>query len=263
MSDVDNAVEGAEAALPDETPKTVEVEEQGTEVQQESATAENDANKDDQPRDEGGRFQKRVNELTRKQWDARREAEAARREAEELRAELNRYRQPQAPDPNQDPWGAVQHLAREEARAILESERGQWAQQQEHQRLSELGRQHEAREQAFSVQHPDYQEAADAFVSMAGHNVPLAEVLMSSEHGPAVVHYLGTHLDEAAQVVQLPPHLAALAVARIEARVAAPKPTAPTKAPNPPPTLGGSAVVSKDPARMSYADYKAWREGRK
>lgn len=252
MSDVETPVEGA-APLP-ETPATPA--EQVT--PQASAPVEPEA-QPEQPRDENGRFQKRVNELTRKTWDARREADQYRQRLEQVEAELSRYRQPQAPDPNENPVEYVRHLAREEARQLVESERSQAQQTQEQQRWQSLAQEHEAREREYAARNPGYMEAMDAFAAVVGVNPPLAEVLMTSEHGPAVVEYLGNHLDEAARISQLPPHLAAREVTRIESRVSAPKPKPTTNAPAPVPTLGGSAIVSKDLSTMSYEDYKRER----
>lgn len=263
MSEVVNAVDGAPTAtLPDSKPEAVEAAPDAAQetTQQETVTAESDSQHDDQPRDEKGRFQKRVNELTRKYYDERREREATAARLQQLEAELSSYRNP-PPDPNTDPAAYVQHLAREEARSMIERERQQMAQQQEQQRFQTLAQSYSQREEVYAAQHPDYADAVEAFVAMAGPSPALAEVLMSSEHGPAVAHYLGKHLDEAATLLALPVHLQAAHVARLEARVSAPKAKSTTKAPDPVPTLGGSSAVSKDPSRMSYEDYKRFRQG--
>lgn len=255
MSEVEIPVEGA-APLP-ETPANEPDQKQ---EQQASAPADNDEPKDDQPRDDKGRFQKRVNELTRARYEAQRQNEQLARELAEIRRELARSRQTPPPDPSQDFPGYVRHLASEEARSLVEQERGQWQQHQEQQRQQSIAQQYATREADYAAEHPSYAEAAEAFVAVAGNGAPeLAEVLMTSDHGPAVVEYLGTHLDEAVSILKMPPHLAAAAVARIEARVSAPKPKPATKAPAPVPTLSGAAVVKKDPEGMSYDDYKKWR----
>lgn len=254
MSDVENAVPGAEAAPAPEEKQVEQVQ------QQEPATAEPETPSEEPQRDEKGRFTKRINELTREKWEARRQAEAMQQELQALRQEFERLRQPPPPNPQEDPEAYVAHLAREEARRLLESERSQWTQHQEQQRIQSLAAKYAEREQAYAAQHPDYLESVEQFVAVVGQNRELAEVLMESEHGPQVAHYLGKNLDEAARIASLPPHLAAAQIARIEAKVAAPRQQKTTQAPNPPPVLGGSAVVQKDPAKMSYADYKKWRE---
>lgn len=257
MSEVDTPVEGA-ATLP-ETPAQPEAQV----TPQEPATATPDEpTEPTQPRDENGRFQKRVNELTRQRYEAQREAQRLQAEMAELRQQVARLTQPPPPDPSQDFPAYVRHLASEEARSLVEAQQGQWQQHQEQQRFQTIAQQYATREAEYVASHPDYPEAVEAFVSVVGENPQLAEVLMTSDHGPAVAHYLGSHLDEAASIAAMPPHLAAAAVARIEARVT-PKPKPATSTPAPVPTLGGSAVVQKDPAKLTYAEYrKAREEGR-
>ncbi|MET3929572.1 putative RNase H-like nuclease (RuvC/YqgF family) [Lysobacter sp. OAE881] len=136
MSDVENAQTGATA---DSAPV-----ESAQETQQTPAPVETDAQQqEEQARDEKGRFvQKRINELTREKYEARRQAEAFQRELEQLRAEVQQSRQP-APDPQQDPQAFIAHLAREEARKLIESERSVSAQQQEQARFQSLAQQHQ------------------------------------------------------------------------------------------------------------------------
>ena len=183
MSDVETAPTGADAETVPETQP-----EQAQETTQEPATAETDEQKEDQARDDKGRFQKRVNELTKKTYDARRKADQYRQRLSQVEAELERLRQPAAPDPNQDLAGYVRHQAQQEARYLVEQERGQWQQQQEQQRFQSLAQEYATREQDFAGKTPDYQDAVDAFASVVGTNPQLVEVLMTAEHGPEVVH---------------------------------------------------------------------------
>jgi len=251
MSDVENAQTGATA---DSAPV-----ESAQETQQTTATVETDEQKEEQARDEKGRFvQKRINELTREKYEARRQVDSLRAELEQLRSQVQ-PRQP-APNPQDDPEGYIRHLVREEARGYVESDRAQSAQQQEQARFQSLAQQHAERAVKFAAEHPDYAEAEDNLVSMLGQDPMLAEILMSSEHGPLVVHHLGTHLDEAAQLALMPPHLRIAHVARLEARLSAPKPKPVTKAPDPTPTVGGGAAATKDPDRMSVDEWLAWRD---
>jgi hypothetical protein len=134
----------------------------------------------------------------------------------------------------------------------------QWQQQQEQQRFQSLAQEYATREQDFASKTPDYQDAVDAFAAVVGNNPPLAEVLMTAEHGPELVHYLGTHLDEAARIAQLPPHLAAREVTRIESRFAQ-KAKPVSKAPDPVPTVGGGAATPKNPDQQSVDEWLVWR----
>jgi hypothetical protein len=242
MSEVETAQTGA---IADPAANTAPAQEQSQEAPQTTANAETDEQREEQARDEKGRFiQKRINELTRQRYEAQRERDTERQRTQQLEAELSRYRNPE-PDPDTDPRAYVAHLAREEARRIVDSERNNWQQQQEQQRFQSIAAEHGTREEAYAKANPGYYEAAESFVSVVGANPQLAEVLMTSEHGPAVVDYLGQHLDEAARIAQLPLHLAAAQVARIEARVSAPKPKPVTKAPDPAPKVGGASAAPR------------------
>lgn len=240
MSDVENAQTGAIAA-PVEAP-AVEQEQ----VQTPESAAEETAQQDEQARDEKGRFvQKRINELTRRYHDEARARQSLEQELHQLREQVTRHNQPAPPDPNDDPQGYIAHLAREEARTLIDSERRAFADQQEQIRLASIAQEHASREDAYKTQFPDYDEAVEALVSVVGPNRALGEVLMLSEHGPAVARYLGHHLDEAASIARMPPHLAAAAVARLEAKVSSTKPKPVTAAPAPAPKLAGASVAPR------------------
>jgi len=242
MSDLDTAPTGAPAAPADTAPADTQA------PSQDSAPAnQDDAQQDTQPRDEKGRFvQQRINELTRQRYEAQRQAEQVARERDELRAELQRARQPAAPDPTQDFEGYVSHRAEAAARRIVEEQQGQWQQHQEQQRQNAIVQQYETRAADYAAANPGYHEAIDNFVQIAAGSPPeIAEVLMTSEHGPAVAQYLGEHLDEAVRVLRMPPHLAAAEIARIEARVSVPKSKPVSNAPNPPPKVGGASAAPR------------------
>lgn len=258
MSEVETALTGADAApVPEETDKPVE----GQENPQVSADADSDASKDDQPRDDKGKFvQKRINELTREKHEARRQAEQYQQRLQQVEQELARSRQYAVPDPNVDLDGYIRHIAEQRADEIVQSDRSQWQQQQHQQHIQSLAQTYQSRADEYAAKNPGYVDAEGAFVSIAGANPLVAEVLMTSDHGPAVVDYLGNHLDEASRILSMPPHLAAAALARIEVRVSTQKQKPVTSAPNPPPTLGGGkATVAKNPDDMSQAEWLAWR----
>ena len=242
MSDVETAQTGAIAAPVENTATT---QEQTQAPPQESAPAEQ-AQDDEQTRDEKGRFvQKRINELTKRYHDEQRARTSLESEVKQLREQFNRATQPPPPDFNEDPHGYIAHLAREEARSHIESERQSATQQQEQQRFQSLAQQLNTREAEYAVTHPDYPEAAEALASVMGPNPMLFEVIATSDHGPAVAHYLGNHLDEAANISRLPPHLAAAAVARLEAKVSAPKHKPVSAAPAPAPVVTGASVAPR------------------
>lgn len=240
MSDVEVAQTGAIAA-PVETPAIPQDVAQAT--PQESAPAETDELQDGQPRDKDGKFapvQKRINELTRQRYEAERRAQDLERRLQELERQPSR-----APDPEQDPNAYIEHVINERAAALAEERAQQSHQQQERQRIESLLQQSAAREVEYAKAHPDYHEAADTLRSILGVNPAVAEVMLASDHGPAVAHYLGTHIDEAVALSQLPPHLAVAAVVRLEAKVSAPKPKPVSSAPTPVPSVGGASVAPR------------------
>jgi hypothetical protein len=121
-----------------------------------------------------------------------------------------------------------------------------------------------------------------------------ASLIVESEQGPELAYWLATHQDEAMKLRGLSEVQLAREIGRIETRLAAqappddtgddnsegaeeakaaavaePKPTSqrqkprtPTKAPDPVPTLRGSAAPSRDPSKMSQDEYEAWRRSK-
>lgn len=92
------------------------------------------------------------------------------------------------------------------------------------------------------------------------------------EHPADICYYLGKNLAESVAISRMSPTAAARALAKIEAKVAAEleknpsesKPTTPkktvTEAPEPiVPSGSGGAPITKDPGKMSQAEYEAWR----
>lgn len=247
MSDETNAVVTAPTAAPVETPQ----ENTAPSANAETQPVEGETPEQQQARDERGRFkseaQNRINELTR----ARRQAE---RERDALMAEVERYRQPQQTAPADKPpafedfqdlnqWAAaVAQHARQSA--LTEAER-KFSERQQQTSQEQVFGQYEARERQYAAAHPDYAEAIDSLRSSVRFAPSTLEVIATSEHGPAVVHHLGKHLDEADRLARMPPHMQAAEVARIEARVSAPKPKPVTKAPDPAPSLSGGAPAPK------------------
>jgi hypothetical protein len=88
----------------------------------------------------------------------------------------------------------------------------------------------------------------------------MADLIVTSEQGPDVLYFLGKNRALAAQIAQMSQVEAARAIGRIEASLNAPKPRTETKAPTPISPVRGSASAGREPAKMSFAEFKAWRE---
>lgn len=250
------AVDGAEQPVASvENPDTANAE---------STTApEGEAEKQERARDEQGRFQSRINALVGR-------AGAAERRAAELEAQLAQVHSQRAPVQTDKPpaleqyqsfdeWAsAFQQHTQAQARAEAQA---QYHQQAQHHSQAQLMQQYAVREQVYAQSHPDYAEAVQS-LQMAGLRLDPAtvEVIATSEHGPAVLHHLAQHMDEADRIARLPAHRAAYELARIEAKVSAPRTKPVSNAPPPAPKVGGvGSVAPKDPERMSVEEWTVWR----
>lgn len=261
MSDVVSAADDGASVAP--------AEEQEVQEQAQDSTTEqvDESQKDDKARDEKGRFvpQERVNEITRARREAERRAEALERELTNLRQSQPAQHQPQSKDaPKLEDYdydmsafgAALTEYAVKQAQTQAESRIQQQAQQEQAQKLQKS---FEERAVRYAAEHPDFDEAVSSLTRTVQFRPEVVETISASEHGPAVVHYLAQHLDEADSIARLPAHLAAAQIGRIESRVSATKPKPVTNAPKPPPVLGGGAAATKDPDRMTGEEWLAWR----
>lgn len=119
------------------------------------------------------------------------------------------------------------------------------------------------RQAAFAKDKPDYaQKVQDPTLPITD---AMRDVILDSPDGPEVAYWLAQNRDIAARIAQMPPHLAALELGRIEGRIEAKREakTAPppvTKAPPPPPQVEAAEPdVDKDPDQMSVPEWKKWR----
>lgn len=270
MSDENTAQTGA-SVVPAENTATPQEQTQATGSESTTGQVETQS-QDDKPRDDKGRFvpQERVNEITRARRTAERNWEAAERRAQELEQRLaalgqQQPQQTQGPDiPDfdfADPAGWAKRVAEAaESRAATKVEERIREQQTQRERQQAFERYGE-REAKFKADRPDFDQVVG---DLAGIRLQpeVVEAIASSDHGPAVLYHLATHLDEADRIARLSPHMAAVQLGRIEAQVSAPKPKPVTQAPQPGATLaGGSTASGKIRDGMSYEEYRAARMG--
>ena len=265
MSDVETADDGAQVAPVDDAASEQPIEQDQA---QDSTTEQVETQQDDKPRDDKGRFvpQERVNEITRARREAERRAEALERELSNLRQQQPAQNQPQskqdAPkledyDYDMSAFGAaLTEYAVTQAQTQAESRIQQRTQQEQAQKLQ---RSFEDRAAKYAAEHPEFDEAVSSLTKTVQFRPEVVETISASEHGPAVVHYLAQHLNEADDIARMPAHLAAAQIGRIESRLSATKPKPVTNAPTPTPSLGGGSVAKKDLAKLSYADYRRER----
>jgi hypothetical protein len=92
----------------------------------------------------------------------------------------------------------------------------------------------------------------------------VARMVATSETGADLAYHLGKNPAIAAELSELAarnPVEAARRIGRIEAGLSLPKPRTETNAPAPISPVKGQAAASRDPSKMSFAEFKAYREG--
>jgi hypothetical protein len=106
---------------------------------------------------------------------------------------------------------------------------------------------------------PDFEEVlASSDVPMTP---PMQQAIMESDIGPKLAYYLANNPDEAEKIAAMSPIGAIRTLGRIEERLATAKPAVQTtNAPPPIRPTGARAAVTKDPGKMSDAEYAKWRK---
>lgn len=266
---------GVQPAIADEnTPvEATEAVDTATPVEADAdpAPAVNDA--DEASRKPGQGAQKRIDELTRKRYDAEREAaywrEQALKQQPPAQPDATRTTAPQelptlaqfGYDEMKYQAALIDYAAQEAERRTLERIREDQTRTQQAQGRSAF----EKRQAEFLQAMPDYRAKV-----LEDRNLPIStpmlEVIVESEQGPAIAYYLAENRDLAEQIARLPPVQAARAIGRIEARLEANRPAAApqappvSKAPPPPPRIEATEpAVDKDPDQMSPEAWLKWR----
>jgi hypothetical protein len=190
-------------------------------------------------------FQTRIDHLTKEKWEAKREAEELRRQLSQRASEA----QPNgAPAIDQE---SLQRMAREQAAQMLKEQTFNDACNRVYESgKKEIGSEFDAAIQNFNMlgglsAHPD-----------------LVEVATAIPDGHKVLHHLGTNLDEAARIINLPPIQKALAIAELSGKLKN-KPISAAPAPIKPISSVGSPASSgpDDNGNFQSQDaFRKWRE---
>lgn len=239
---------------------------------------------------------KKINAKTRalKQAEAQllregREKQAAVKEASDLRVEIAKLKE------------SVKDDGKGPKRADFESDADWWdakidwkSEQKAEEKFTALEQKRErerieaARQKrvaAFAENVPDYQEAIEALDGLSAITNPnsrqaILDYVSEADLGPAIVHYLGTHLDEVDGLAKLSPVAAVAAVGKIESKLErkeakAEKAEAKTdaldsfkapisKAPAPIEPLSETVnAVKKDPSTMTVDELRAYNRAQR
>lgn len=222
-------------------------------------------------------FTKRIGEITAKYRSEERERMQLAQERDLLRQELQQFK---TQAPKEEPTKTLEDFGyddkkyqeylfdRAEKRAVEAAKRVRIEEQTQAQKERTV-RKFKEREAEFEKANPDYRDLAYS----APINDRVAELVMELETGPEIAHYLGKNKSVALALNDLPPHVAAIELGRIDAKLAheraekaraleaAKAAKAVSQAPPPAPKLdGGNAQVDKDPSQMSDAEFAKWRK---
>lgn len=190
-------------------------------------------------------FQKRIGELTREKYEARRLAETAAEEARQYREQLARLQQGEQQQPTEQ-RPVTPDLIQQEARRLL-------AEQSFNEACNKVYAQGK---QEF----PDF-DAALANLQFVGLPKDFLEFTAASDAGAKLIHHLGKDLDEAARIAALTPVQMARELTRLEIKLSQPaKPKPVSQAPAPITPVAGTSGGSKDPSAMTDAEFAKWRK---
>lgn len=268
-SAADEAGDGSEVVR--EEPETVEAQEtdspEGQDAGDDADSEEDQGEKslsDREKRKKDREYKKRLREEAA---DAKRELDAARARQERITKAGESSTPPQEKDFDdysdyvaaKAVWRYSQETHSREAEAVgSEVEEAQRKLQQIDETEKRLVQENFAAQVADArSRYADY----DAIVT--ARDVPISQtvvdIVTQSDVGADVAYYLASNKALAAEVSAMSPIEAARAIGRIEARISAPKPRATSTAPEPISPVRGKAAATKDPSKMSMAEYKKWR----
>lgn len=108
----------------------------------------------------------------------------------------------------------------------------------------------------------DFDTVIEAFAKSGGSfSNDLQQELLESEQGPALAYHIAKSPGLANELNGMSTREVAREIGRLEAKLTGPQPKKQTQAPKPlAPITGGTASPAKDPAKMSTAEYVAWRK---
>lgn len=204
----------------------------------------------------GSRLQRRINQLTRKNYD--------------LERQLASVVTPPAPTPavatNQKPqegefadYGQyVEALTDWKVRQVRAEDAREARTQHEQDRLDGLSRDFAPQMEAARAKYDDF----DDVVSQPIYTPLAQELLWQSPQGAEIAYYLGTHPQEAATLNAMAPMAAARRIVALEAQVQ--QATTPAKtvsaAPAPIQPVSGTPAAVKDPEKMTTDEWMAWEK---
>jgi len=224
-----------------------------------------------EPKKKMGGFQKRIQKLTTRL--AAQEEEIARLRAGVSAAPARQpeaLAEPQPPDENSfNSYAEFKAAERKyfsdlaEYKAEQKLQARDKAKEQETEAERAKAREKEAQDswtkqlEAAHAAHPDLEELLEEDLPATP---AMMQTIVASAYGGEMLHHLASHPEECRRIASLTPHGAQVALGRIEDELSAKKTTTEpqkrtTSAPPPLQPLKGSGTVTKDPSKLSDADW--------
>lgn len=267
MTDETNATQAAEQPVPvenaDSTPAAAD-------------TSDKSARKESHDEDVSEKVQKRISKLTGRWRQAESEADYWR---DRYQRSMNERQEAPKPQPvqakkladfNYDEEAYQAHLEDVVAEKAAAKAEARLREKQDRERSESSKRENltkfRERESKVKSELEDYEDYA--------YTAPIdgvSDIIMAMDEGPRIAYYLGKNPETAARINSLPPHLAAIELGRLDAKLATEREQAKaksvSKAPPPPPRLETSetadlGVKASDPEsdNLSMKDWLKRRE---
>lgn len=211
---------------------------------------EHDANAAEEAKQRG--VQKRIDRLTREKYEAKAKADVLEQmiqqrpqqaNSQDGKPKLSEFKEPEAYIEALTDWKMEQHNQKAQAGEVQAKQ--QTFEQKREKLLSDA-------ESLGDFDRDDFSENVKVTPVMA-------EAILDSDTGAKLLVHLNANPEEASRIANLSPARQAAEIGKLEAKLSsAPKVS---KAPSPITPLGanGNTSTSKDPARMSNEEYRAWR----
>lgn len=210
---------------------------------------------------------KRLDELTRLRYEAKREAERERQEREYWQRKALGLEDQQPTAANSTKPAVEQFTTYEEYLEALTDWKVEQREAERERRVSEQSQaqtqqtkvtQYQQRVAKVADKYPDYEEIAHGL-----HWSPTAEMadaIRESDIGPDIAYYLGSNPDVAERISGLPPLSQIRELGRLEERLSRPAPKPVSQVPPPIEPSGPKAKASKEPWEMTPTEFAKWRE---
>jgi len=256
--------ENTESSVTDAEVETPEGEE--AQADEESTTSESD--EEEKPKKKGG-FQRRIDELTRKNYEAQREAEAYKAQLAQYQQQVQQQQMqndavpPKLADYNYDEtayYQAVQDWNESQIKRFQESQQQQAEQQRQYQERIRANQAMQEKMIKAQEKYPDFAAKINnpELPPLAQINSAAYQAVIDSDAFDDVAYYLASNPSEVYHFSSLSPIRAVKEVARLEAKLSA-KPAAPAAPITPPSTVKPRAESVKDPDSMGVDEWMEYR----